>query len=66
MNIQKIQKQREKIQADLYRIQTFMENNFASKDMTKAFEEVAEYLADLECEVEQNKVLAEQERDYEK
>jgi len=66
MNIQKIQKQRERIQVKLYRLQTFMENNFASKDMTKAFEEVAEYLADLECEVEQNKVLAEQERDYEK
>ena len=66
MNIQKIQKQRERIQVKLYRLQTFMENNFASKDLTKAFEEVAAYISDLELEIEINKTLAEQERDYEK
>ena len=66
MNIQKIQKQRERIQVKLYRLQTFMENNFASKDMTKAFDEIVEHISDCECEIDQNKVLAEQERDYEK
>jgi len=43
-----------------------MENNFASKDMTKAFDEIVEHISDCECEIDQNKVLAEQERDYEK
>ena len=66
MNIQKIQKQRERIQVKLYRLQTFMENNFASKDMTKAFDEIVAYISDLELEIEINKTLAEQERDYEK
>ena len=66
MNIDKIQKQRERIQVKLYRLQTFMENNFASKDMTKAFDEIVAYISDLELEIEINKTLAEQERDYEK
>jgi len=66
MNIDKIQKQRERIQVKLYRLQTFMENNFASKDMTKALDEIVAYISDLELEIEINKTLAEQERDYEK
>ena len=63
---EKIQKQRERIQVKLYRLQTFMENNFASKDMTKALDEIVAYISDLELEIEINKTLAEQERDYEK
>jgi len=43
-----------------------MENNFASKDMTKALDEIVAYISDLELEIEINKTLAEQERDYEK
>ena len=66
MNIDKIQKQRERIQVKLYRLQSFMENNFASKDLTKAFDEIVAYISDLELEIEINKTLAEQERDYEK
>ena len=66
MNIDKIQKQRERIQVKLYRLQSFMENNFASKDLTKAFDEIVEHISDLELELELQVTLAEQERDYEK
>ena len=66
MNIDKIQKQRERIQVKLYRLQSFMENNFASKDMAKAFDEIVEHISDLELELELQVTLAEQERDYEK
>ena len=66
MNIDKIQKQRERIQVMLFRIQTFLDNNFASKDTINALGEIAEYISDCELEIEINKTLAEQERDYEK
>jgi len=43
-------------------IETFLKDNKAEKELIKELEFLDEYILDLECEIELNKTLAEEER----
>ena len=64
MNIEKIKADREKAEITISRLQGYLEDNFAGDELLKSVDWLKGYVSDLELELECNKTLAEEEKDY--